>query len=119
MVDAIGYVTRYGIEWRALPVDFPPWTAVYAFSECWSARSLPRRHRWPPMSSGCSPGLHWHGQRRRSGTSTSCRPSTGRRSPTGSTPTATRRPARVAPTGTRGGSRPSIPTAQRRRPGVG
>ncbi|HEY4007047.1 MAG TPA: transposase [Pseudonocardia sp.] len=22
MVDAIGYVTRYGIEWRALPVDF-------------------------------------------------------------------------------------------------
>lgn len=43
MVDAIGYVTRYGIEWRALPVDFPPWTAVYAFFERWSARELPRR----------------------------------------------------------------------------
>ncbi|MGI5499870.1 transposase [Lentzea sp. CA-135723] len=24
MVDAIGCLTRYGIEWRALPVDFPP-----------------------------------------------------------------------------------------------
>ncbi|MGN9786230.1 transposase [Nonomuraea sp. ZG12] len=22
--DTIGYVARYGIEWRALPVDFPP-----------------------------------------------------------------------------------------------
>jgi transposase len=43
MLDAIGYVTRYGIEWRALPVDFPPWTAVYAFFERWSARGLPHR----------------------------------------------------------------------------
>ena len=43
MLDAIGYVTRYGIEWRALPVDFPPWTAAYAFFERWSARELPRR----------------------------------------------------------------------------
>jgi transposase len=33
MLDAIGYVTGYGIEWRALPVDFPPWSAVYAFFE--------------------------------------------------------------------------------------
>jgi transposase len=43
MLDAIGYVTRYGIEWRALPADFPPWTAVYAFYERWNARGLPRR----------------------------------------------------------------------------
>jgi transposase len=43
MLDAIGYLTRYGIEWRALPADFPPWTAVYAFFERWSARDLPRR----------------------------------------------------------------------------
>ena len=42
MVDAVGYVTRYGIEWRALPVDFPPWPAVYAFFERWSARGLPQ-----------------------------------------------------------------------------
>src|SRR5437879_5967352 len=43
MLDAIGYVTRYGIEWRALPVDFPPWPAVYAFFERWSARGMPQR----------------------------------------------------------------------------
>src|SRR4051794_21765741 len=41
VLDAIGYVTRYGIEWRALPVDFPPWEAVYAFFERWNARGLP------------------------------------------------------------------------------
>jgi transposase len=43
MLDGIGYVARYGIEWRALPVDFPPWEAVYAFFERWSARGLPQR----------------------------------------------------------------------------
>jgi transposase len=43
MLDAIGYLTRYGIEWRALPVDFPPWSAVYAFFERWSGRGLPER----------------------------------------------------------------------------
>jgi transposase len=42
VLDAIGYVTRYGIEWRALPVDFPLWEAVYAFFERWSARGLPQ-----------------------------------------------------------------------------
>jgi transposase len=42
VLDAISYVTRYGIEWRALPVDFPPWQAVYAFFERWSARGLPQ-----------------------------------------------------------------------------
>lgn len=43
MLDAIGYVTRYGIEWRALPIDFPPWEAVFAFFQRWSARGLPLR----------------------------------------------------------------------------
>ncbi len=33
MVDAIRYVTKYAVQWRALPVDFPPWEAVYAFFE--------------------------------------------------------------------------------------
>jgi transposase len=42
VLDAIRYVTRYGIEWRALPVDFPPWEAVYAFFERWNARGLPQ-----------------------------------------------------------------------------
>jgi transposase len=43
MLDAIGYVVRNGIEWRALPVDFPPWSAVYAFFQRWSERGLPQR----------------------------------------------------------------------------
>ncbi len=43
MLDAVGYVVRNGIEWRALPVDFPPWEAVYAFFQRWSQRGLPQR----------------------------------------------------------------------------
>lgn len=43
MLDAIGYLTRYGIEWRALPVDFPPWPAAYAFFDRWSQRGMPER----------------------------------------------------------------------------
>lgn len=43
MLDAIGYVTRNGIEWRALPADFPPWQAVYAFFQRWNQRQLPHR----------------------------------------------------------------------------
>jgi transposase len=38
MLDGIGYVVRNGIEWRALPVDFPPWEAVYAFFQRWLLR---------------------------------------------------------------------------------
>jgi transposase len=43
MLDGIGYVVRNGIEWRALPVDFPPWDSVYAFFQRWSERGLPQR----------------------------------------------------------------------------
>ncbi|MGH4012433.1 MAG: IS5 family transposase [Pseudonocardiaceae bacterium] len=43
MLDGIGYVVRNGIEWRALPVDFPPWEAVYAFFQRWSERGVPHR----------------------------------------------------------------------------
>jgi transposase len=42
MCDAICYVVKNGIEWRALPVDFPPWEAVYAFYERWHNRGLPQ-----------------------------------------------------------------------------
>src|SRR6266511_1342619 len=42
MCDAAFYVVRNGIEWRALPADFPPWEAVYAFYQRWSARGLPQ-----------------------------------------------------------------------------
>ena len=40
MCDAVSYVVKNGIEWRALPIDFPPWGAVYAFFERWQARGL-------------------------------------------------------------------------------
>jgi transposase len=43
VLDAVFYVVRNGIEWRALPVDFPPWEAVYAFFQRWNARGLPQR----------------------------------------------------------------------------
>jgi transposase len=41
MCDAVAYVAKNGIEWRALPVDFPPWEAAYAFWERWNNRGLP------------------------------------------------------------------------------
>jgi transposase len=41
MCDAVSYVVKNGVEWRALPVDFPPWEAVYAFWERWNGRGLP------------------------------------------------------------------------------
>ena len=41
MVDAVFYVVKNGVEWRALPVDFPPHAAVYKFFERWSPRGLP------------------------------------------------------------------------------
>lgn len=43
MMDAIGYVIRNGIEWRAMPIDFPPWQAVYAFFERWNQRGMPQQ----------------------------------------------------------------------------
>src|SRR5690242_8630753 len=43
VVDAILYLVRYGVEWRPLPADFPPWQAVYAFFERWATRGLPQR----------------------------------------------------------------------------
>jgi transposase len=42
MCDAVGYVVKNGIEWRALPADFPPWEAAYAFFERWNGRGLPQ-----------------------------------------------------------------------------
>lgn len=31
-----------GFQWRALPVDFPPWTAVFAFYQRCNQRGMPR-----------------------------------------------------------------------------
>ena len=35
VVDAILYVLRNGIVWRALPHDFPPWETVYYYFNTW------------------------------------------------------------------------------------
>ena len=37
LFNALRYVIRYGIAWRAMPNDFPPWAAVYQQSQRWMA----------------------------------------------------------------------------------
>jgi transposase len=37
LVDAILYILRNGITWRALPHDFPPWQTVYHYFSAWRA----------------------------------------------------------------------------------
>src|SRR5271167_638207 len=37
LFNALRYVIRYGIVWRAMPNDFPPWAAVYQQSQRWLA----------------------------------------------------------------------------------
>ncbi len=36
IVDAILYVTKGGIQWRLLPIDFPKWQLVYYYFRKWS-----------------------------------------------------------------------------------
>lgn len=40
MFDAVRYLVSEGIKWRAIPADFPPWGAVYAFQRRWQAEEL-------------------------------------------------------------------------------
>ena len=40
IVDAIFYVADNGIKWRALPVDFPPWSTVYNHFAAWEAAGV-------------------------------------------------------------------------------
>ena len=35
LFNALRYVIRYGIAWRAMPNDFPPWSAVYQQTQRW------------------------------------------------------------------------------------
>ena len=37
LFNALRYVIRYGVAWRALPNDFPPWAAVYQQMQRWMA----------------------------------------------------------------------------------
>jgi transposase len=40
MIDAMLYVDDNGTKWRALPVDFPDWTAAYRFFRRWRDQGL-------------------------------------------------------------------------------
>jgi putative transposase len=40
LVNAIMYVVRTGIQWRAMPHDFPPWESVYGYYRRWSQAGL-------------------------------------------------------------------------------
>ena len=45
VVDAIRYVDRTSCQWRALPVDFPPWDTVYYYFRAWNrGGTLTRMH---------------------------------------------------------------------------
>lgn len=35
IVDALLYVLRQGISWRALPHEYPPWQTVYDYFRIW------------------------------------------------------------------------------------
>jgi len=45
LLDAIWYVLRGGIAWRALPHDFPPWQTVYSYF-----RMLKRGGLWEQLT---------------------------------------------------------------------
>ena len=53
IVEAVFYLLRPGCQWRALPHDFPPWTAVFYHYAKWRRRgtwervnaALRERHR--------------------------------------------------------------------------
>lgn len=35
IVDALRYVLRGGIAWRAMPHEYPPWPTVYTYFRAW------------------------------------------------------------------------------------
>ena len=37
IIDAVLYLTKGGIQWRQLPVNFPPWKTVYHVFRKWAA----------------------------------------------------------------------------------
>ena len=49
MCDAVSYVVKNGVEWRALPADFPPWEAVCTRS---GSGGTAAACRWS-LSAGC------------------------------------------------------------------
>jgi transposase len=40
LFNGLRYLIRYGIAWRAMPNDLPPWFAVYQQSQRWLAAGV-------------------------------------------------------------------------------
>ena len=40
ILDGIFYVLKGGVQWRMLPKDFPPWTAVYDYLRRWRENGM-------------------------------------------------------------------------------
>ena len=60
LLDAIRYVLRGGIAWRALPHDFPPWSRVWTDYRAWRDDGTWRRvhdalHRQVRVAAGRDP----------------------------------------------------------------
>ena len=49
--NALRYLVRYGVAWRALPNDLPPWHAVYDQASRWLRRAVSRC--WPTTCARC------------------------------------------------------------------
>jgi transposase len=62
LFNGLRYVIRYGIAWRAMPNDLPPWHAVHQQAHRWLAagcfEALAQDLRAMLPSSGPSPGRH-------------------------------------------------------------
>ncbi|MBU6526401.1 transposase [Methylocystis sp. MJC1] len=68
LVNGPRYVLRYGIAWRAMPKDLPPWSPVYQQSKrCWR-RAYSRRWRRVCVPCCASPSVAPRSGWRRSST---------------------------------------------------
>ena len=64
IVDGIRYLVKEGIQWRAMPADFPHWRTVYDYTDGWQKTGateamydeLRRQCGSPP---GASPSDGW------------------------------------------------------------
>jgi transposase len=43
ILDAIRYLVKEGISWRAMPADFPPWPTVFGYLRDWQASGVTER----------------------------------------------------------------------------
>ena len=73
-VDAIRYLVREGIRWRAMPADFPPWRTVYEVLEGWENPARPGQCTVRCAAHAASPQAARPSPQRRSSTPSRSRP---------------------------------------------